>query len=205
MRIMLVRRYLHDVRHSKPHISQTTGIEVLLTFVLQLHTTHGDIKLEVFCESVPKTAENFLALCASGAYDKTPFHRLIPSFMIQGGDTSLSPANTPENPIVKGGTSIWGQYFADEIKIPALRHNTRGVVSMANKGPGTNGSQFFITFKEAGHLDGKNTVFGKVIDGAEEGGTLERMEAVEVDKKGRPKGEKIILDSVTIHANPLAG
>ena len=124
--------------------------------------------------------------------------------MIQGGDTSLSPANTPENPIVKGGTSIWGQYFEDEIKIPALRHNTRGVVSMANKGPGTNGSQFFITFKEAGHLDGKNTVFAKVIEGAEEGGTLERMEVVEVDKKGRPKGEKIIVERVTIHANPLA-
>jgi peptidyl-prolyl cis-trans isomerase-like 3 len=125
--------------------------------------------------------------------------------MIQGGDTSQSPANTPETPIVKGGTSIWGQYFEDEIKVPALRHNSRGVVSMANKGSGTNGSQFFITFKEAGHLDGKNTVFGKVIDGAEEGGTLERMEAVEVDKKGRPKAEKIVVERVTIHANPLAG
>ncbi|KIW60398.1 hypothetical protein PV05_00614 [Exophiala xenobiotica] len=169
-----------------------------------LHTTHGDLKIEIFCESVPKTAENFLALCASGAYNGTPFHRLIPDFMIQGGDTSLSPQNTADNPIVKGGTSIWEEYFEDEIKIPALRHSGRGMVSMANKGPQTNGSQFFITFKEAPHLDGKNTVFGRVIDGAEENGTLEKMESVEVDKKYRPKSEKIVLERVTIHANPLA-
>lgn len=125
--------------------------------------------------------------------------------MVQGGDTSLSPRNTADNPIVKGGTSIWGNYFEDEIKIPALRHSSRGIVSSANKGPNTNASQFFITFKDAAHLDGKNTVFGRVIDGAEEGGTLEKMEAVEVDKKYRPKEEKIILERVTIHANPLAG
>jgi peptidyl-prolyl cis-trans isomerase-like 3 len=170
-----------------------------------LHTTHGNLKIEVFCESVPKTAENFLALCASGAYDATPFHRLIPEFMVQGGDTSLSPQNTAENPVAKGGMSIWGEYFEDEIKIPALRHSGRGMVSMANKGPTTNGSQFFITLKEAAHLDGKNTLFGRVIDGAEEGGALEKMEAVEVDKKYRPKSEKVILENITIHANPLAG
>lgn len=169
-----------------------------------MHTTHGDLKIEIFCETVPSTAENFLALCASGAYDETPFHRLIPDFMVQGGDTSQSPQNTEAQPIQKGGVSIWGGYFDDEIKIPILRHNIRGMVSMANKGPGTNGSQFFITLKEAPHLDGKNTVFGKVIDGAEEGGTLEKFEAVEVDKKYRPKSEKVILKSITIHANPLA-
>jgi len=171
----------------------------------KLHTSHGDLKIEIFCDLVPSTAENFLALCASGAYDGTPFHRLIPDFMVQAGDTSQSPRNTEEHPIQKGGVSIWGGYFEDEIKTPALRHNARGTVSMANKGPGTNASQFFITLKEASHLDGKNTVFGKVIDGGEEGGTLEKIEAVEVDKKYRPKSEKILLKKVTIHANPLAG
>lgn len=125
--------------------------------------------------------------------------------MVQGGDTSLSTKNTSESPIVKGGTSIYGQYFDDEIKIPALRHSGRGMVAMANKGPGTNGSQFYVTFKEAPHLDGKNTVFARVIDGTEEGGTLDKIEALEVDKKYRPKSEKVILEKVTIHANPLAG
>lgn len=160
--------------------------------------------MEVFCELVPRTAENFLALCASGQYDDTPFHRMIPDFMVQGGDTSLGRKNNESNTIPKGGSSIYGQYFEDEIKVPALRHSGRGMVSMANKGPGTNASQFFVTFKEAPHLDGKNTVFGRIIDGTEEGGALERMESVEVDKKYRPKNGKIVLEKVTVHANPLA-
>ena len=116
--------------------------------------------------------------------------------MIQTG----GPANpTPENP--KAGRSIWGGTFADELR-PGLRHTARGVVSMANKGPDTNGSQFFILLDKAPHLDGLNTVFGKVL-GDESLATLAAMEKVEVDKKNRPK-EEIRIERVTIHANPLA-
>ncbi|KAK4455737.1 cyclophilin-like domain-containing protein [Podospora aff. communis PSN243] len=161
-----------------------------------LHTTLGDLKIEVFCESVPKTAENFLALCASDYYNESPFHRLIPGFMVQTG----APAHpTPENP--KGGRSIYGPTFEDEIR-PTLRHNERGIISMANKGPGTNGSQFFVLFDKAPHLDGLNTVFGKLI-GDDSLATLAKMEQLEVDKKSRPK-ETVRIEKVTIHANPLA-
>ncbi|KAL3422045.1 Peptidyl-prolyl cis-trans isomerase-like 3 [Phlyctema vagabunda] len=159
---------------------------------VSLHTNHGNIKIEVFCESVPKTAENFLALCASGYYNDSLFHRLIPSFMIQTG----APKSAP-----KGGDSIWQEPFEDEIR-PALRHNARGIVSMANKGPATNGSQFFICFAAAPHLDGKNTVFGHLL-GDESFETLKKLEAVEVDKKNRPK-EVLKIETVTVHANPLA-
>ena len=162
----------------------------------QLHTSRGDIKLEVFCESVPKTAENFLALCASDYYNGSPFHRLIPNFMVQTG----SPASDPKS---KASATIYdtpNQLFEDEIR-PALRHNSRGIVSMANKGVNSNGSQFFITFAPAPHLDGKNTVFGKVLEGTE---VLDELEKLEVDKKSRPK-EKVEIKSVTMHANPLAG
>ncbi|KAJ4983720.1 peptidyl-prolyl cis-trans isomerase-like 3 [Stagonosporopsis vannaccii] len=160
-----------------------------------LHTTKGDLKLELFCEATPKTAENFLALCASAFYHGSPFHRLIPNFMVQGG----APASDPK---AKSSTSIFndGGLFEDEFS-PALRHNARGILSMANKGPNMNGSQFFITFGPAPHLDGKNTVFGKLLEGHE---VLDEIEKVPVDKKSRPH-EKIVIESVTIHANPLAG
>ncbi|KAI4214943.1 MAG: hypothetical protein LQ351_002658 [Letrouitia transgressa] len=159
-----------------------------------LHTTHGDMKIEIFCESVPKTAQNFLALCASSFYDSSPFHRSFTGFMIQTG----SPASGG----IKVSTSIYGSLFEDEIR-PSLRHNARGIVSMANKGPGTNGSQFFILFAPAPHLDGKNTVFGKIL-GDEATETLKKLESVEADAKGKVKGEASIKN-VTIHANPLAG
>ncbi|KAK9458494.1 cyclophilin-like domain-containing protein [Lipomyces oligophaga] len=111
--------------------------------------------------------------------------------MVQMGD----PTGTG-----KGGESIWGGKFEDEIR-PALRHNGRGVVSMANSGPNTNGSQFFITYDKHTHLDGKYTVFGKVIDGAYT--TLSDLETIPCDKKNRPL-QPVYLESVTIHANPLA-
>ena len=115
--------------------------------------------------------------------------------MVQTG----SPASA--NP--KTSTSIWGDNFDDEIR-PSLRHNARGIVSMANKGPNTNGSQFFILYAAAPHLDGKNTVFGRVI-GEEGMETLQKLEEREVDKKGRMVGEPVKIERVVIHANPIAG
>ncbi|KAJ2784132.1 Peptidyl-prolyl cis-trans isomerase cyp10 [Coemansia interrupta] len=156
-----------------------------------LHTDLGDLKLELFCEDVPKACENFLALCASGYYDNTLIHRNIRGFIVQMGDPTGKG---------KGGTSIWGRKFEDEIR-PALKHDRRGTVSMASSGPDTNGSQFFITYDCQPSLDGKYTVFGRLIEGGET--TLAAMERVEVNKKNRPV-EEIYLKSVTIHANPIA-
>ncbi|GAA99816.1 uncharacterized protein L969DRAFT_142189 [Mixia osmundae IAM 14324] len=156
-----------------------------------LYTTLGELKIEVFCESVPKAAENFLALCASGAYDGVIWHRNMKGFMIQTGD----PTGTG-----KGGKSIWGGTFADEIR-STLKFNARGIVAMANKGPDTNKAQFFITYAKQSHLDGKYTIIGKVIDGLDT--TLDAMEKVTVNEKFRPIHE-IRLTRVEIHANPLA-
>jgi len=112
-----------------------------------LHTNLGDLKIELFCEEAPKTTTNFLALCASNHYDGTTFHRNIRGFMIQGGD----PTGTG-----KGGKSIYDSpngKFEDEI-VDSLTHYKRGICSMANSGPNTNGSQFFITYKAHSHLNG---------------------------------------------------
>ena len=155
-----------------------------------LNTSHGKLKLEIFCELVPMTAKNFLALCASGLYNNTKFLRNIPGFIIQGGD----PDNTG-----KGGASIYGKNFKDEF-VPQLKHEKRGIVSMANSGPNTNNSQFFITYAKQSHLNNVYTVFGKVIDGFE---ALDLMEKEPVDSGDKPLND-IILYSVTIHANPIA-
>lgn len=156
-----------------------------------LHTSHGNIKLELFVDDAPKTCANFLALCASEKYNSTKFHRNIKQFMIQGGD----PTGTG-----KGGTSIWGTPFSDEFS-PALRHNHRGTVSMANKGPNTNQSQFFITYADSSpHLDDVFPVFGRVIHGLQ---VLDLMERELCDDKNRSL-KPITINTVTIHANPFA-
>lgn len=149
---------------------------------VQLVTNYGPLNLELYCDRTPKTCHNFMLLASRGYYDNTIFHRLIKNFIIQAGD----PSGTGS-----GGQSAWGEPFRDECH-GDLRHEGRGVLAMANSGPNTNKSQFYITLKGVwDHLDGKHTVFGRVVGGYE---TLERLEhEVEVDKNDRPKNEVKIL------------
>lgn len=115
-------------------------------------TEKGDFTIELFADKTPKTVNNFVFLAREGFYDGTIFHRVISGFMAQGGDPTATG---------KGGPAY---QFADEFH-PALKHNSSGILSMANAGPNTNGSQFFITFAPTPHLDGRHTVFGKVTKG----------------------------------------
>ncbi|OQX62200.1 MAG: peptidylprolyl isomerase [Desulfococcus sp. 4484_241] len=117
-----------------------------------METTRGTIELELYPQHAPKTVNNFVFLATQGFYDGVKFHRVISDFVIQGGD----PTGTG-----RGGP---GYRFEDEVRDNPLKHET-GVISMANAGPDTNGSQFFITHSPQPHLDGKHTVFGKVVKG----------------------------------------
>ncbi|XP_014284578.1 RING-type E3 ubiquitin-protein ligase PPIL2 [Halyomorpha halys] len=147
---------------------------------VRLITNLGPLNVELHCNIVPKTCENFIKLCQKGYYNSTIFHRSIRHFMIQGGD----PTGTGT-----GGESFWGKPFEDDIK-PHLKHSGRGVLSMANSGPNTNKSQFFITYRSCRHLDGKHTVFGQIVGGLD---TLNKMEKIEVDNKDKPIEDIIIL------------
>jgi cyclophilin family peptidyl-prolyl cis-trans isomerase len=128
------------------------AIDPRKTYVATLETARGNIVIQLFADKVPQTVNNFVFLAREGFYDNTTFHRVIPGFMAQGGDPTGR------------GTGGPGYRFADEFH-PALKHDGPGILSMANAGPGTNGSQFFITFAATPWLDGKHTVFGKVIAG----------------------------------------
>ena len=140
-----------------------------------MHTNHGPIELELFDEDAPKTVENFRKLSADGFYDGVVFHRVIPNFMIQGGD----PEGT--------GTGGPGYTFEDEINEHKV---VRGALAMANAGPNTNGSQFFlVTVDEAPWLDGKHTVFGRITGGME---TVDKIEGLPTDARDRPTEAALI-------------
>jgi peptidyl-prolyl cis-trans isomerase B (cyclophilin B) len=121
-------------------------------YLVTMETDRGTIELELYPEHAPQTVNNFVFLAGEGFYDGVIFHRVISNFMIQGGD----PTGT--------GTGGPGYRFGDEVRENPLKHET-GVISMANAGPNTNGSQFFITHGPQPHLDGNHTVFGKVVNG----------------------------------------
>jgi peptidyl-prolyl cis-trans isomerase B (cyclophilin B) len=140
-----------------------------------LHTNHGPVEIEFFDAEAPKTVENFRKLSADGFYDGLTFHRVIPEFMIQGGD----PEGT--------GTGGPGYEFEDEINPHKI---VRGALAMANAGPNTNGSQFFlVTVEEAPWLDGKHTVFGQVTGGMD---AIDAIEALPTDGRDRPTEPAVI-------------
>jgi peptidyl-prolyl cis-trans isomerase A (cyclophilin A) len=161
-----------------------------------LHTNHGDITIDLFEDRAPKTVANFVGLATgkrtwvdpqSGEerndpyYDGVIFHRIIENFMIQGGDRTGTGRGGP------------GYQFEDEFH-PELEHDKPGMLSMANAGPNTNGSQFFITTRPTPHLDGKHAVFGEVVDGYD---VVEEIEGVPTGPRDRPK-QDVVIESVEV-------
>ena len=150
---------------------------------IKMETTQGTIEFTLFNSVAPKTCENFITHAKNGYYDGIIFHRVIEQFMIQGGD----PTGTG-----RGGESIWGQPFEDECS-SELSFDKPGLLAMANAGPGTNGSQFFITTVSTPWLNMKHTIFGEIVSGQETIGELE--------KRGSRSGqtsERLVINQATI-------
>ncbi len=144
-----------------------------------IETEKGSMIIDLFADKTPKTVNNFVFLAREGFYDGTIFHRVIPDFMAQGGD----PTGTG-----RGGP---GYRFADEFH-PALKHSKAGILSMANAGPGTNGSQFFITHLPTPHLDGKHSVFGEIVGG------MDVLMSIPARDPQRPEAPGVKINKITI-------
>uniref|UniRef100_A0A3P9IMU4 Peptidyl-prolyl cis-trans isomerase n=1 Tax=Oryzias latipes TaxID=8090 RepID=A0A3P9IMU4_ORYLA len=145
-----------------------------------LETTMGTFVVELYWNHAPNTCKNFAELARRGYYNDTRFHRIIKDFMVQGGD----PTGTG-----RGGASIFGKQFEDELH-PELKFTGAGILAMANAGPDTNGSQFFLTLAPTQWLDGKHSIFGRVCQGM---GVLNRIGMVETDSQDRPTDDIRIL------------
>ncbi|EME49161.1 hypothetical protein DOTSEDRAFT_40399 [Dothistroma septosporum NZE10] len=151
----------------------------------------GAIVVELYPDHAPKTCQNFLTLAQRQYYNGTIFHRIIPDFMIQGGD----PTKTG-----RGGASIYGDKFEDEIRSD-LKHTGAGILSMANSGPNTNGSQFFITLAPTPWLDGKHTIFGRIKSGMR---LVQRISQVRTDAEDRPEEEVKIVNARLLQGDDIA-
>ena len=138
-----------------------------------MNTTQGPVTVRFFADRAPKAVENFTTHAKNGYYDGVQFHRVIPSFMVQCGDPTATG---------RGGESIWGRPFADECHAD-VTFDKPGILAMANAGPGTNGSQFFITTAKTPWLNGNHTIFGEVIDGYE---NVVKIEQTPTDRGDRP-------------------
>lgn len=145
-----------------------------------LETNQGKIEIRLLPEVAPKAVENFIGLLEKGYFDGLIFHRVIKGFMIQGGDPTGMGT---------GGGSIWGEPFEDEVSID-VPFNKPGLLAMANSGPNTNGSQFFITAASAPWLNMKHTIFGEVVSGYE---AVQKIENTATDSSDRPINEQKII------------
>jgi cyclophilin family peptidyl-prolyl cis-trans isomerase len=154
------------------------------TTVAVIKTNMGTIEIELFEKQTPKTVENFVGLANKKYYDGVIFHRVIDGFMIQGGD----PTGTG-----RGGESVWGKKFNDEFD-STLVFDKEGILAMANAGPNTNGSQFFITLAPTKWLNNHHTIFGKVINGMD---VVKAIGRVKKDGQDRPYAD-VVMESVTI-------
>ncbi|KAK1743397.1 RING-type E3 ubiquitin-protein ligase PPIL2 [Skeletonema marinoi] len=161
---------------------------------IRMFTNFGAMDIEIHCDIVPRTAMNFMLLAEKGEYIGSKFHRSIPNFMIQGGKKAGSKGKDDQ------GSSYWDKPFKDEFD-DRLTHSGQGVLSMANSGPGTNGRQFFITYKSCSHLDRKHSVFGKVIRGLD---ILRRMEQIPTNKESDKPLETVKIESIEILDNPVS-
>lgn len=151
-------------------------------FRIVLLTNQGSITIKLFPYIAPKAVENFVGLVKKGYYNGIIFHRVIKGFMIQGGD----PTGTG-----MGGESIWGKPFEDEVS-ENVKFDRKGLVAMANSGPNTNGSQFFITAAPAPWLNMKHTIFGEVVDGYD---AVENIENCQTGASNRPVSEQKIINA----------
>ena len=163
----------------KGYFSMSDSITVAI-----IKTNMGTIEVELFAHQTPKTVENFVGLAEKGYYNGIIFHRVIKDFMLQAGD----PTGTG-----RGGASFWGGKFEDEF-VSDLKHDTPGMLSMANAGPNTNGSQFFITLVPTPWLDGKHTVFGKVINGMDVVYAIGKVKTAAGDKPV----DEVVMEEVII-------